>query len=98
MRMRCEQRDRTAEHVLGNLRRHVSVGRAALASLMGGHVEVESRGARVLAADGTEFLNCGGYGVFLLGHSHPRVVAAVRAQLERHPLATRVLAEPELGE
>ncbi len=86
------------QRVLESLRRHVSKGRASLAELIGGHVEVESLGTRVIDAAGREFLDCGGYGVFILGHRHPRVVAAVRAQLDRHPLATRVLAEPRLAE
>jgi putrescine aminotransferase len=85
------------ESVLGNLRRHVGKGRASLAEFIGAHVEVESQGTRVTTAAGLEFLDCGGYGVFILGHRHPRVVAAVREQLERHPLATRMFAEPALA-
>jgi putrescine aminotransferase len=84
--------------VLANVRRHVSKGRASLAELIGGYVEVRSHGTRVIDADGREFLDCGGYGVFILGHCHPRVVAAARDQLERHPLATRLFAEPRLAE
>lgn len=87
-----------ARRILASLRRHVSKGRASLAELVGGHVEVESLGTKVVDSEGREFLDCGGYGVFILGHRHPRVVAAVRAQLDRHPLATRVLAEPRLAE
>jgi putrescine aminotransferase len=36
--------------------------------------------------------------VFLLGHCHPTVVAAVRAQLERNPLATRLFLDAELAQ
>jgi putrescine aminotransferase len=75
-------------------RRHLSSGRARLASMMGGHEEVSSSGAIVTLASGGEMLECGGYGVFLLGHSHPRVVAAVRDQLERHALSSRLLLDP----
>ena len=84
--------------LLAAMRRNVSTGRAGLHELMGGHVEVDSFGCRVVDARGRELLDCGGYGVFLLGHRHPRVVEAVRAQLDRHPLSTRVLAEPRLVE
>jgi putrescine aminotransferase len=87
-----------SQAVLATMRRHVSRGRASLAELTGGYVEVSSRGATVIDADGRRFLDCGGYGVFILGHCHPRVVAAVREQLERHPLATRLLAEPRLAQ
>jgi len=75
-------------------RRHVSVGRAALGELLGGMVEVTSDGAWVVAADGRRYLDFGGYGVFLLGHRHPRVVAEVHRQLDRHPLATRLFLDP----
>ncbi len=41
-------------------------------------------GARVWDTDGREYLDfVGGIGVLNLGHGHPRVVAAVHAQLER---------------
>jgi putrescine aminotransferase len=75
-------------------RRHLSSGRARVASLLGGQVEVESEGSVVTDASGREYLNCGGYGVFLLGHCHPAVVAAVREQIERHPLASRLFLDP----
>lgn len=82
--------DRTVELY----RRHLSVGRARLAELTGGVIEVSSAGSRVWSSNGTEYLDCGGYGVFILGHRHPRVVDAVIAQIRTHPLATRLLLEP----
>jgi putrescine aminotransferase len=78
-------------------RRHVSRGRARLAELTGGHVEVSSHGARVVDAEGREYLDCGGYGVFLLGHTHPAVVDAVIRQVRRHPLTTRMMLEPTVA-
>ncbi|MFJ3620575.1 aspartate aminotransferase family protein [Streptomyces iakyrus] len=80
--------------VLDIYRRHLSRGRARLASLTGGSMEVASEAAYVWDTDGKEYLDCGGYGVFLLGHRHPRVVAAVMDQIGRHPMATRILLEP----
>ena len=74
-------------------RLHLSSGRALLAEFTGGHLETTSAGARVYAQD-TEYLDCGGYGVFILGHRHPRVVEAVIAQIHRNPMATRLLLEP----
>jgi glutamate-1-semialdehyde 2,1-aminomutase len=39
-------------------------------------------GARVLDADGNEYVDLhGGYGVNLLGHGHPNVVQAVRSRI-----------------
>ena len=75
-------------------RHHLGVGRASFGDLIGGMVEVSSSGAWVYDATGRRFLDCGGYGVFILGHRHPRVVAAVHRQLDTHPLATKVLLEP----
>jgi putrescine aminotransferase len=86
----------TARHldVAGIYARHLSSGKLRLGELMGGHVEVSSRGSLVIDAAGEQLLDCGGYGVFLLGHCHPRVVEAVREQAGRLPLATRTLLEP----
>lgn len=78
--------------------RHVGTAIGRLGRLLGDQVEVSSAGSRVVASDGTEFLDAAGYGVFLLGHCHPRVVAAVTEQLHRHPLGTRVLLEATLVE
>ena len=83
-----------AADVLAAYRKHQGRGRARLASLTGGVMEIASYGARVFDADGKEYVDCGGYGVFLLGHCHPRVVEAVTEQVCRHPLATRLLLEP----
>ncbi|SCF49721.1 putrescine aminotransferase [Micromonospora matsumotoense] len=82
---------------LDRYRAHLSKGRATVAELFGSHLEVASEGAWLWTDDGGEFLNCGGYGVLLMGARHPRVIEAVRAQLDRHPTATRVLLEPAVG-
>ncbi|MFD6106813.1 aspartate aminotransferase family protein [Nocardia salmonicida] len=79
---------------LDRTRLHLGRSRAQLGSLLGGLVEDRSAGSRLWTTDGREFLNCGGYGVFLLGARHPRLVAAVVEQLHRHPLSTRGLLEP----
>jgi putrescine aminotransferase len=59
---------------------------------------VAAAGSKVLGGDGLTYLDCGGFGVFLLGHCHPVVVAAVRGQLERNPIATRLFLNPELAQ
>lgn len=78
--------------------RHLGAGRAMLGKLLGGSVEVSSEGPWVYTEGGSRFLDFGGYGVFILGHRHPRVIAAVRRQLETHPLASRVFLEPVIAE
>lgn len=87
-----------AHDVLDTVRRHVSEGRAALAELFGGHLELESEGALLRTTEGKEFLNCAGYGVFILGAVHPQVTEAVVAQVRRHPLSSRVLFDPLVAE
>ncbi|MBV9161652.1 MAG: aspartate aminotransferase family protein [Pseudonocardiales bacterium] len=84
--------------VLERYHRHVNTSLASLARMIGAPVETRSAGTKVYGADGEVYLDCGGFGVFLLGHCHPRVVRAVRRQLEEHPLATRVFLNPQLAE
>ncbi|MGW1213928.1 aspartate aminotransferase family protein [Streptomyces sp. NPDC002499] len=86
------------QDVARRYKQHLSRGRGKLGELFGGHVEVASYGSTVRTADGREFLNCGGYGVFLAGACHPRIVAAVERQLRTHPLATRMLLEPKAAD
>jgi putrescine aminotransferase len=74
--------------------RHFGPGKASLARMLGTVVEVSSEGAWITAADGKRYLDFGGYGVFILGHRHPRVVRAVKEQIDTHPLATRIFLEP----
>jgi putrescine aminotransferase len=79
--------------LLAACERHMGSGRASLGRLIG-VVETHSAGAWVTAADGRRYLDFGGYGVFILGHRHPDVVAAVREQLDAHPIATKVFLDP----
>ncbi|MFH1676946.1 MAG: aminotransferase class III-fold pyridoxal phosphate-dependent enzyme, partial [bacterium] len=55
-------------------------------------IEESAKGSHVTDNLGNDFLDClGGFGVFSLGHSHPKVIAAVKYQLDRMPLSSRVL-------
>ena len=87
--------DRTA--VLAAYRAHLSAGAARLAELMHAGLETRSRGAHVWDERGERYLQCGGYGVFILGHCHPRVVGAVVEQVRSRPLSTRFLLDPTLA-
>ena len=68
--------------VLDRYTRHVNSSLASLARLIAAPVEVAAAGSKVRGSDGHTYLDCGGFGVFLLGHCHPVVVAAVREQLD----------------
>jgi putrescine aminotransferase len=82
---------------LGRYRAHVNRGLAALAETLFPIVEVRSQGSYVFDSGGRRYLDLGGFGVFLLGHRHPRIVEAVKRQLDAHPLGTRLLVNPTLG-
>ena len=61
---------------------------------------VEWTGSGAIFKDvlGREYLDClGGYGMMNHGWSHPDVVAAVRAQLERSPMPSQELIDPLRG-
>lgn len=62
-----------------------------------GGVEVKAQGAWVYLSDGKKFLDlAGGYGVFSFGHSHPKIVSAVKKQLEEQPMSAKVfLCRPQ---
>ncbi|MFI1887299.1 aspartate aminotransferase family protein [Streptomyces jumonjinensis] len=85
------------EEILGLYRAHLSKGRATVAELFGSHMEVSSQGAWLDTSDGERFLNCGGYGVFIMGARHPIVMESIERQLHTHPVATRILLEPTVA-
>jgi putrescine aminotransferase len=64
---------------------------ARFMKVAGAPIEVRGRGVRVYDHTGKAYLDfCGGYGVFTLGYQHPKVVAAVKAQLDEMALSSRV--------
>lgn len=81
-------------HEIGRLyREHLSPDLARLMKFGGpGSLEETASGTVVTDHLGRDYLDfAGGYGVFSLGHRHPEVVAAVKDQLDRMPLSSRVL-------
>ncbi|WP_405889061.1 aminotransferase class III-fold pyridoxal phosphate-dependent enzyme [Streptomyces sp. NBC_01136] len=81
-------------HIARLYREHLSSGRSVLGTVLGGMLETASDGPWVFTEDGRRYLDFGGYGVFILGHRHPHVTAAVHRQVDTHPLAGRVFLEP----
>jgi putrescine aminotransferase len=82
--------------VLDVYRRNVNRGMGKLLGLLGADLETSASGCYVFDQEGRRYLNAGGFGVFLLGHCHPVVIAAVQEQLHCMPLATRLLVDPRL--
>lgn len=89
---------RTRPELVDAYRRHVNAGMARIFDLSNSPAEVRSEGSVVFDEQENAYLDCGGYCVFLLGHCHPDIVAAVTHAVNRHPLATRLLFEPRIAE
>jgi len=81
-----------------NYRDYVNPPLARVMKLSGSPVEVSADGASITDHNGKTYLDfAGGYGVFTLGYRHPRVVEAVRAQLDVMALSGRTMFNPLLG-
>jgi len=88
------------EQVVERYRQHVNAGLAALFKFMGFEaVEWRAEGSRIWDSEGREYLDLlAGFGTLALGHRPATVVAAVKAQLDRMPLASRVLFNQVVAE
>lgn len=86
------------DEVYENYRAHVNPPLARVMKLSGSPVEVRAEGCTITDHNGKTYLDfAGGYGVFTLGHRHPRVVAAVKEQLDRIALSGRTMFNPLMG-
>ncbi|MBV9719584.1 MAG: aspartate aminotransferase family protein [Candidatus Eremiobacteraeota bacterium] len=87
-----------AAEVYENYKEFVNPPLARVMKLSGSPVEVRARGCTIWDQNGKSYLDfAGGYGVFTLGYSHPRVVEAVRAQVERIALSGKTMFNVVLG-
>ena len=81
-----------------NYKKFVNPPLARVMKLSGSPVEVRARGCTIWDQNGKAYLDfAGGYGVFTLGLHHPRVVEAVRAQLEQISLSGKTMFNVLLG-
>ncbi|MHB8139728.1 MAG: aspartate aminotransferase family protein [Vulcanimicrobiaceae bacterium] len=86
------------EETYENYRRYVNPPLARVMKMSGSPVEVRAQGCTIWDARGKAYLDfAGGYGVFTLGHRHPRVIAAVRAQLDEMAFSGKTMFNPLLG-
>ena len=78
---------------------HVNPSLMRLIAFMGyDTIEDHAKGAHVWDNLGNDYLDClGGFGVFSLGHAHPKVIEAVKRQLDLMPLSSRVLLNEPYG-
>jgi putrescine aminotransferase len=81
-----------------NYKNYVNPSLARVMKVSGSPVEVRAQGCTIWDHNGKAYLDfAGGYGVFTLGHSHPKVIAAVKAQLELMSLSGKTMFNVPLG-
>lgn len=87
------ERARLIERTLEQYRRYLNPGLARLFQFGGVEtVEWAAEGCLVWDVHGREYIDCAcGPAIFNIGHRHPRVLAAVRDQLERMPMSVRTM-------
>ncbi|HLK61244.1 MAG TPA: aspartate aminotransferase family protein [Chthonomonadaceae bacterium] len=86
-----EEAQARIEAIMEKFKAYGNPGLARLMQFAGfGDVETSGEGCVLRTLGGKEYLDfVGGFGVFSVGHRHPRVVAAAHRQLDRLPLSTR---------
>ncbi len=61
-------------------------------------IEWTGQGSIIEDIMGRKFIDClGGFGVYNMGIRHPKIIAAVKAQLDRMPLSSQELLDPLRG-
>ncbi|MCE9558260.1 MAG: aminotransferase class III-fold pyridoxal phosphate-dependent enzyme, partial [Armatimonadetes bacterium] len=86
-------------HVVEGYQEHLNPLLARLMNFAGFGVEMRAEGCYIWDHDDRKFLDClGGYGVFSLGHRHPKVIEAVKAQLDKMPMSSKVFFSPVQAE
>lgn len=87
-----------AAEAFENYKNFINPPLARVMKLSGSPVEVRASGTTIWDQNGKAYLDfAGGYGVFTLGHSHPRVIAAVREQMDRMSLSGKTMFNVVLG-
>lgn len=81
------------EETINKYEKYINPAQARLFRFMGlDSVESEAEGWTITDSRGQKFIDClGGYGMFALGHRHPKVVAAVEHALHTMPMCSKVL-------
>ncbi|MBR0325438.1 MAG: aminotransferase class III-fold pyridoxal phosphate-dependent enzyme, partial [Selenomonadales bacterium] len=82
-----------------NYRSYINPSVVRLLEFMGmDAVEVRGEGIYLYDSVGKEYIDClGGYGTLAFGHRHPRIVEAVKRQLDELPLSGKVFLSRALS-
>ena len=88
------------EQTIENYKENLNPGLAKLMQFAGfADVEESAEDCILKTASGAEYLDfVGGFGVFSVGHRHPKVIDAVKKQLDKLPLSTRTFFNAQQGE
>jgi len=88
------------EQTIKNYEDYINPTLARLFRFMGLNVvEEKAEECYIYDNQGQRYLDClGGYGTYSLGHRHPEIVAAVKNQLDKMPMSSRVLFNQTVGE
>jgi putrescine aminotransferase len=85
--------------VVDKYSKHVNPYLSKLMQFAGFGVEMRGEGCSVFDQDGKEYLDClGGYGTFSLGHRHPKVVEAVKQQLDQMCLSGKAFFNKQVAD
>ena len=81
------------DETIGKYEKFVNPAQARLFRFMGlGSIEASAEGWTITDSEGRQFTDfLGGYGMFAVGHRHPKVVEAVERELHGMPMCGKVL-------
>ena len=81
------------EEIMQKYERYINPSSTRLFRFMGlSSVESRAEGWTITDTEGKEFIDClGGFGMFAVGHKHPKVVEAVERELHNMPMCGKVL-------
>lgn len=82
-----------AETILDKYAQYINPSSTRLFSFMGlNGVEASAHGWTITDTEGHDYIDClGGYGMFAVGHSHPKVIEAVQKELLAMPMSGKIL-------
>lgn len=88
-----KEKDYIVAQTIEKYERYLNPAMARIFKFMGlTTIEWEAQGAVVRDIYGKDFIDCaGGYGIFVPGHRHPKIVEAVKEQLKKMPLSSKIL-------
>ncbi|MBM7623396.1 aspartate aminotransferase family protein [Sporohalobacter salinus] len=88
------------EEIIKLYEENLNPGLARIVKFMGlNSIEVEAQGTKVVDSSGEKYIDCvGGYGSLNFGHRPPKIVAAVKKQLEKMPLSSKLLLNRQQAE